>query len=421
MHLEKDLPNCWPASPDARDRFTLVFWVLLSLLGVFALLANTPAPRRIFLLLALVAGLVEWFKQPARRQASYAFAPWVLVVLASALWSPIPAKTLADALWEVISPLAAGLLAISLARRIDRRYFWLPFGLLGLFAVPCVLGALHVHAEFWPTAPRFIVEAYAGRGVASTMGVFLSLIGFFVMVINWRTVTSARSALIFLGGWLLLAGILLGVLGHNRMYWFALFVGLLPWLGRIRNCSVKGGFVLGGVLLALLLAGVLYSSYFAKGQKVLEPDQMVVEIGSAYSTDPRWIIWQNWLALGAEQPLLGFGYGSRVLPVIGAKHITTGIPVLEDAARHHAHNVLINIVIQTGWIGLGCFLFALYGVWSLIFKRQVNSGLEKPDYWQLAALSILLAALAKSMTDDFFWGPAGILMWLFVGIFAARK
>ncbi|MDP3638217.1 MAG: hypothetical protein Q8R51_12615, partial [Azonexus sp.] len=105
------MPNCWPASPDARDRFTLVSWVLLSLLGVFALLANTPAPRRIFLLLALVAGLVEWFKQPARRQASYAFAPWVLVVLASALWSPIPAKTLADALWEVISPLAAGLLA----------------------------------------------------------------------------------------------------------------------------------------------------------------------------------------------------------------------------------------------------------------------------------------------------------------------
>ncbi|EKE16781.1 MAG: hypothetical protein ACD_10C00802G0002, partial [uncultured bacterium] len=308
-----------------------------------------------------------------------------------------------------------------LARRVAPRYFWLPFGLLGLFVVPCVLGALHVHAGFWPAAPRFIVGTYAGRGVASTMGVFLSLIGFFVMAINWHALARERRVLIFLGGWLLLAGILLGVLGHNRMYWFALFVGLLPWLGRIGNLSLKGRMALRGVLLGLILAGVVYSSYFAKGQEAFEPDRMVVQIGSAYSTDPRWIIWQNWLALSAEQPLLGFGYGSRVLPAIGEKHIATGMPLLEDAAKHHAHNVLINVVIQTGWIGLVCFFFALYGVWSLIFKRQANSGLARPDNWQLAAFSILLAALAKSMTDDFFWGPAGILMWLFVGIFAARK
>lgn len=421
MPLEKDLPNCLPASPDTSDRFTLISWVLLSLLGVFSMLANVPAPRRVFLLLALVLGVVEWFRRPAGRQTLYAFVPWLVIVLASALWSPLPAKTLADALWEVLSPLAAGLLAMSLARRVAPRYFWLPFGLLGLFVVPCVLGALHVHAGFWPAAPRFIVGTYAGRGVASTMGVFLSLIGFFVMAINWHALARERRVLIFLGGWLLLAGILLGVLGHNRMYWFALFVGLLPWLGRIGNLSLKGRMALRGVLLGLILAGVVYSSYFAKGQEAFEPDRMVVQIGSAYSTDPRWIIWKNWLALSTEQPLLGFGYGSRVLPAIGEKHIATGMPLLEDAAKHHAHNVLINVVIQTGWIGLVCFFFALYGVWSLIFKRQANSGLARPDNWQLAAFSILLAALAKSMTDDFFWGPAGILMWLFVGIFAARK
>ncbi len=342
-------------------------------------------------------------------------------MLVSALWSPLPAKTLSDALWEVVSPLAAGLLAMSLATRIDRRYFWLPFALLGLFVVPCVLGALHVHTGFWPAAPQFIVGTYAGRGVASTMGVFLSLIGFGVIAINWRSADSWRGRLIFLGGWLFVAGGLLGILGHNRMYWFALFIGLLPWLGGIRHFSLRWRLALGGALLCLFASGILYSSYFAKGQAQSEPDQVVAQIGSAYSSDARWTIWQNWLVLSTEQPMLGFGYGSRILPVIGATHITTGVPVLEDAARHHAHNVLVNILIQTGWIGLACFFFALYGVWSLILRRQANSGLDKFDNWQLAALSILLAALAKSMTDDFFWGPAGILMWLFVGIFSARK
>lgn len=416
MPSTNDSPPCLPASAEPNSRFTLFAWVSLSLLGVFALLANAPAPRRIFSVVVLLSCIAEGFNRDSLiRRYWAAFLPWVAVVLASALWSPFPSVTLGDALWEIISPIAAGLLAMSVAARIGQRHFWLPFALIGIFVVPCLLGALHVHAGFWPELPQLVVGAYAGRGVASTMGIFLTLIGIAVIGINWRVAGGRKYRLIFLGGWLLIAGVLLGVLGHNRMYWFALPIGLLPWLVRIGNLPKRMRFGLIGSLLMVVAMGILYSNYLAKLPAV--GDAAPSENLSSYVKDPRWVIWHDWLAVAAERPLLGIGYGSRIMSRVGEQKIAVTV---DYNVQQHAHNLLLNIIVQTGLVGLLCFLFALRGVWRLLFDAR-GAVAEVPGTWQLAALSLVLAALAKSMTDDFFWGPAGVVMWMFVGVFAARR
>ena len=390
-------------------------WAILTLLGVCAVLANAPAPRRVFLSLALLAWIVEWFQRSRIRSSSLLFIPWLLVVLLSTTWSLAPMTTGVDALQEVISPIVAGLLASSLASRLEHRHLWWPFVLLAIAAFFSVLGALQAHIGFWPSTPEWLVGAYAGRGVASTLGVFLSLVGVAFLALNWTRQTGTQRRLLFLGCCLLMLGLLLGTLGHNRMFWFALLIGLLPWLLLLGRGSLKRKLGLGGGLLVVFVAGTIYSSYVAKTQFEPAAEQVVTQIGASYASDPRWLLWQSWLPVAEERPLAGFGYGSRILPMIGTERVSTGSPALDVAAKHHAHNVLFNIVIQTGLAGLFCFLIALFGVWRLAFGDAQLAG-SAAIKWRVAAISLLLGGLSKSMTDDFFWGPAGVVMWLLIGI-----
>ena len=390
-------------------------WAILTLLGVCAVLANAPAPRRVFLSLALLAWIVEWFQRSRIRSSSLLFIPWLLVVLLSTTWSLAPMTTGVDALQEVVSPIAAGLLASSLASRLEHRHLWWPFVLLAIAAFFSVLGALHAHIGFWPSTPEWLAGAYAGRGVASTLGVFLSLVGVAFLALNWTRQTGTQRRLLFLGCCLLMLGLLMGTLGHNRMFWFALLIGLLPWLLLLGRGSLKRKLGLGGGLLVVFVAGTIYSSYVAKTQFEPAAEQVVTQIGASYASDPRWLLWQSWLPVVEERPLAGFGYGSRILPMIGTERVSTGSPALDVAAKHHAHNVLFNIVIQTGLAGLFCFLIALFGVWRLAFGDAQLAG-SAAIKWRVAAISLLLGGLSKSMTDDFFWGPAGVVMWLLIGI-----
>lgn len=404
MNSAPDSPNYSPVSAEPARRFTLAAWVALSLLGVAALLANAPAPRRVLLLLAFLGCVVECVRGGVLRRYLPYFLPWAAIALISAAWSPLPETTAVDALGEVIFPIAGGLLAMALAMRLGARYLLLPFAMLAVFAVPVLAGALHEHAGWWPAAPTVVTAAYPGRGVASTLGVLLTLAGGGLLagVRHRRGVPGLAAALI-------VGGLLLGVLGYNRMYWLALIVGLLPWLGQLRQLPRRLRSALVAGLAVLLLAGIVYSTLHSK---VSPPPGAPVPAASRLADDPRWQIWRSWLTVAATKPLLGYGYGSRILPRVGEQQIPGGHGDHDWAAQHHAHNVLINIVVQTGLLGLLCFLWLLYGLWRIIFA------ISPPGPWQLAALSIVLAALAKSLTDDFFWGPAGILMWLLAGLFA---
>lgn len=402
---------------DGAGRSALLAWGIVSILGGVGLLANAPAPRRVFLLLALLAWIAESVRRPKALTPCLAFVPWVGVVLLSVVWSPAPVITLIDAMQEVVSPLAAGLLAASLASRIERRYLYWPFLMLAIAALLAAFGGVHIHGGFWPMAPTWLVAGYPGRGVASTLGVFLTLSSIALLVIHWAGQSFAARWLFGLGTVMLPTGMLLGVLGHNRMFWFSLCLGFLPWLALGWHALPKWRLGMGGGVLALLIAGTVYSSYVAERQGPLEVEKVVTNISASYASDPRWLLWQSWLPVAAERPLFGFGYGSRILPRIGAANVSTGNPELDSAAQHHAHNVLFNTVLQTGLIGLLAFLVALLGVWRLIFSGAPPFS-EAAEKWRIAALSLLIAGVAKSLTDDFFWGPAGIVMWLLIGTMA---
>ena len=400
-----DSPTCSPASADGGGRFALAAWIVLSLLGVAALLANAPAPRKLLLFTAFLAWLVEAWRG-RRRDWLAVVLPWSAISLGSALWSPLPANSAVDALFEGIFPVTAGLLTMSLLQRLPRRWLALPFALLLLAAVPAVLGGLREHLGLWLAAPPFFIKAYAGRGIASTAGLFLLLMGGTLLAL--RPTLPARTPLA-LG--LIGSGLALGLLGFNRNFWLALPVGLLPWLYALP--ALQGRRLIVVLAASAVLATGLYASHAARIAPQAIGDGPAPAAASGFADDPRWQIWQSWGKLAMEKPLLGHGYGARLLPRLGEKLPSTGDEARDSTAQHHAHNVLLNLVVGTGLVGLAAFAWLLIGTWRLIRPQDAATA-----RWRLAALSLLLAALAKSLTDDFFWGPAGILMWLFVGVCA---
>lgn len=390
-------------------------WLTLSLSMLFGPLANAPALRHALLALMLLFSIHLLGRgRIAIRPAAWFFLPWLGLVLLSAFWSPDPRKTLIDAVWEVFGPLAGGLLAMHLVGWRSQIRFLQPFAALVLGCLLAALGAMQIHLGVFPSMPAWISATYQGLGVGSTVGVLACLIGV------WLTVAAACVRERMAGGLLLLSGLVLGALGHNRMFWFALMIGLLPWAGLLwRRFQSIGRMVILGTILAGCIAGIVYSSVVARSGHMPEVDDVLPALQRSYAGDPRWEIWQAWLEIIDDRPVLGYGYGSRVMPIIGRQRIPD---TLRDStnAKQHAHNVALNVVLQTGLLGLGCFFWMLFGLLREIHKKT-RSGLLPERYCGIAALSVLLAALAKGLTDDFFWSPANIVMWIFIGLMLGKR
>ena len=395
-----------------------VAWLVVSLVLFVGPIANAPALRHALLVVAVFYCANEIIRGRIERRWLMIFLPWIVVVLASALWSSRPKTTLIDATWEVLGPISAGVLAMSLSSRVTPRWFAFPFAALAIGCLASVMGGLHVHLGIQSGLPAWILKAYPGRGVASTVGVLVVLIGIWMMIGDPGDGDVSRNRLWRIGGVLIaLLGLLLGILGHNRMFWFAVLVGLLPWLVRLNAYSLQIRLFLPVFLLIAGLTGVIYSSVLMQAQHEVGVEDAVTVLQEKYTSDPRWIIWTSWGKVILDQPVAGYGYGTRILPRIGEMKIP-GDMKDPEIAQHHAHNVFLNVLVQTGVLGLTAFLWMLGGLFreSHIGARE-SAGATRERWASLGAASLLLGALAKALTDDFYWGPANIVMWVFVGIF----
>ena len=391
-------------------------WIPIALLVFVGTIANASGPRH-----ALLVGVVLYalYLLATRRLTADALwrwcLPWCFVVLASAIWSWRPVTTLVDGVWEVFGPLAAGLLAAWIAPRIDsRRLIW-PFIALTLACAIAVVGAANEHLGLGLTGPALLLKAYPGRGVGSTLGVLAMLIALWMLLAAPQRISQYSTRWRVTAVVLLLCGFALGLLGHNRMFWFALAAGLMPWTVRLAALSMRVRIFAVALFLCASLFGVLYSSVFMKIDGNISLERATAVLHEKYTADPRWTIWNAWADVIEERPWIGHGYGSRILPRVGEQKIA---PDIEDAvhARHHAHNVFLNVLVQTGSIGLLAFATLLTGMIGELLRTYRNSPQTELRWAAVGATSLLLAALAKSLTDDFFWGPANIVMWTFMGI-----
>ncbi len=134
----------------------------------------------------------------------------------------------------------------------------------------------------------------------------------------------------------------------------------------------------------------------------------------------RRFLWRSGLSMAKDHPVLGIGYGKTYNLVYESRY------ALASATQDHssAHNVLIEIALEMGPLGLAVFLW----LHILIFKEAWGLARDKKTRNTFAhALSAgiligLIGVFCNGMVNYFYKDRPILVYWLFVGlVFSLRR
>lgn len=112
----------------------------------------------------------------------------------------------------------------------------------------------------------------------------------------------------------------------------------------------------------------------------------------------REVIWQKLLAMVDTQPLLGFGAGTSTGDFIGH--------------NLSSHNLYVQTVFQTGYIGVSVFILMLFSIWKLLWHGRKDKKVKLSASFFIGILiqqSFEVTLTQNNMTF-------AILQWLIIGI-----
>ena len=126
------------------------------------------------------------------------------------------------------------------------------------------------------------------------------------------------------------------------------------------------------------------------------------DVGEVTSFTGRTEIWYAVLKLVEAQPLMGYGYASSVF-VLPQHASEVGF------ATSHAHNVMLQLLLTTGWIGVALFVLSMAGVTlrAIVYRDRIAFGMmafvllngitESSGFTTLANICSLAFGIAVSL------------------------
>lgn len=155
-----------------------------------------------------------------------------------------------------------------------------------------------------------------------------------------------------------------------------------------------------GITLGMaLFSGLLFLGFYHTLRT--DPDSSTVSIAE-YTTDSRFILWNDSIKLISQRPILGTGHGNFLPPLqlLADPALSSG-EVFDDA-----HNIVLHLAATLGLPALIAFLvligFSVYNAWRLTLTKE-SSGL-----WAIATLAGTLVAACFNPVTISTW-----LLWAF--------
>lgn len=380
---------------------------LLALLVAILPLAHVPALRVVLALAATVAIAAVLLRERRIPLPAWPMAAWALVGVASLLWSTDRQASLHDLFYAMVLPVGVFLAAWRVARE-DRVFRYLHaiavLSAIPLFVMVTAAVATGHFSSLLPDAQVVgLLRYWPGVGVAST---FACLIAPFALLFAASSAVRRKVA-----GWLaLLALVAVAAATLNRMAWPALLatgVAFSAWQWRAFSPVSRRAAAIG----LLAAAGVAVTAF----QQVNEERHPGAEL-DVVAKDVRFQGWREWLAIVAEAPLLGHGFGRSAVQAAGSGHLSATLLHRDEQLAAHGHNILLDTAVETGILGLALYC-VLLGALLREFWR-LGGRQAAPEALALGATgcSLVISMLAKNFTDDFMQQAVLLAFWAYAGM-----
>jgi putative inorganic carbon (hco3(-)) transporter len=167
-------------------------------------------------------------------------------------------------------------------------------------------------------------------------------------------------------------------------------------------------------MLVLLLIGVLSAPWFLPPDILLRATSItsLEALEESETFGDRVWMWRSAALMIKERPWLGAGYGNRVFQKLYPEYMfsqSSGV-VFENA-----HNLYLQIVLETGFLGLISFLFVVASIFWLIFTQFKRKPLPMVESQLLGIAGSFAVFLTFSFTTFRFEKEIGILFWILAG------
>jgi len=244
---------------------------------------------------------------------------------------------------------------------------------------------------------------------SSTYVAFIAVPLFLILVTSRHAWRRSAAAL-----WLLLFAAI-GFLSESRTLvatLFVSFVGFLVALGILR-----GRLHWKSVLLVIAIGLTLSAACIELISRVRTPSLPSGSRSAAVEmimADPRPAIWATYFELARKRPWLGIGLGRTVPSRAYRLHDDVDLRRIDTQAASHAHNVILDLVLQVGVVGLALWLWLHVEILRLAWQRAREGG-DREKAWAAAAVALALAMLVKNSTNDLAVYGNAILFWALMG------
>ena len=322
--------------------------------------------------------------------------------------------------------------------RYNRRWEWLLFALVGSGLAQSIIGLYTFfggsgadHLRIFPD--RGLFRAFGSFGQPNPFGGFMGLltplammsaVGYIMCVWSiWRKNRVISRHNLFLGGYYGTASLLMGsavIASWSRGAWLGLGVAILVLVVAFPRKLWQG---LGLLALAIIIGGILWMSgrlpssltdriSSATQELFVLSDVRGVDINPEnYAVIERLAHWQAALNMGRANAWLGVGFGNY-----DATYDTYRL-INWKFSLGHAHNYYLNVLAETGIIGLvayiGLFIHLLVLTWQ---TRKHPDNLAR-----LTAVGLLgswVYLMTHSMTDNLYVNNVFIHFGVMIGILA---
>ena len=141
------------------------------------------------------------------------------------------------------------------------------------------------------------------------------------------------------------------------------------------------------------------------------PGSAAIEMLAA---DPRPAIWDAYWRLAIKHPWFGIGLGRTLPSKVYRLEDDAALRQIDAHAPTHAHNVLLDLVLQVGVVGLAIWLWLHIAILRLVIQRA-RHGDERAMTWAAAAVALVVAMLVKNSTNDLIVFGNALLFWALFG------